>query len=190
MPETDGPTCATCLTLNPVGAPACIRCNSPLPADPLPAQTSPARVPPVQTQAVRPVEAVAPAGPGAVAVAAAAPPRPARPVSGPADPPRVRRRVAVAGGVLVALVLGAGSAGLWLTRPRYLDPAPLARTLGAELTTRFGEPVTVSCREAPRLRAGERFSCSALTGQGLRRQVLVTLLDEAGRYRWEFATSP
>lgn len=30
MAETEGPTCTTCLTLNPVGAPACIRCNTPL----------------------------------------------------------------------------------------------------------------------------------------------------------------
>ncbi|MEN3359763.1 MAG: hypothetical protein V7637_3745 [Mycobacteriales bacterium] len=31
MPETEGTTCTSCFTLNPPGAPACIRCNQPLP---------------------------------------------------------------------------------------------------------------------------------------------------------------
>jgi Domain of unknown function (DUF4333) len=38
VPDTEGPTCGSCFTLNPPGAPACIRCNTPLadaPAGPL-----------------------------------------------------------------------------------------------------------------------------------------------------------
>ncbi|HVQ96543.1 MAG TPA: DUF4333 domain-containing protein [Mycobacteriales bacterium] len=31
MPDTEGTTCTSCFTLNPPGAPACIRCNQPLP---------------------------------------------------------------------------------------------------------------------------------------------------------------
>jgi hypothetical protein len=45
VPETEGPTCTTCLTLNPVGAPACIRCNQPLPTQGPPARPAPASGP-------------------------------------------------------------------------------------------------------------------------------------------------
>ncbi|MEN3359057.1 MAG: hypothetical protein V7637_3039, partial [Mycobacteriales bacterium] len=33
VPETEGTTCTSCFTLNPPGAPSCIRCNQPLPAE-------------------------------------------------------------------------------------------------------------------------------------------------------------
>jgi hypothetical protein len=32
VPDVEGATCGSCLTLNPPGAPACIRCTRPFPA--------------------------------------------------------------------------------------------------------------------------------------------------------------
>jgi hypothetical protein len=91
----------------------------------------------------------------------------------------------VAGVVLVALVLAGGGGALWLTRPSYLNTAAVAGTLGTELTARLGGPVVVSCPDPVRSRAGETFACTARDAAGTSRQVTVTLLDDAGRYRWE-----
>ena len=55
----------------------------------------------------------------------------------------------------------------------------------AELSARLGEPVTVECRGTPpRRRAGETFGCAATDSHGAHQTVLVTILDDTGRYRW------
>jgi hypothetical protein len=276
------------MTLNPVGAPACVRCNTPLPGstgdptalprgqrDPTPAagdQRDPAAVPrlgpagpappaspgfaagpgfrppappappatppatPPHPPPAQPPSASAPAAPtgppppagrwtgpsvppgaggptatGRLGPGLATPPRAApgssraaaAPVQPPgyglADPPpparpappdpaelrRARRRIAIAGVVTSLLVVGVGGAALWLTRPRYLDTGAVGRAVGAELSTRLGDRVLVRCDGSPRRRAGETFRCTATDGAGTRRTVTVTLLDDAGRYRWQ-----
>jgi hypothetical protein len=54
VPETEGTTCTSCFTLNPPGAPACIRCNQPLP------ETAPG-TPPAETSPVDTRPAAGPA---------------------------------------------------------------------------------------------------------------------------------
>lgn len=107
--------------------------------------------------------------------------------SGPGEPEllRARRRIAVAGVATSVLVLAGGGAALWLTRPHYVDTAAVGRTVGAELSTRLGQRVLVRCDGSPRRRAGETFRCTATDVAGSRRTVTVTLLDDAGRYRWQ-----
>jgi Domain of unknown function (DUF4333) len=115
-------------------------------------------------------------------------PPPASPVaSSPAEPElrRARRRIAIAGVATSALVLAGGGAALWLTRPHYVDTAAVGRTVGAELSTRLGQRVLVRCDGSPRRQAGETFRCTATDATGTRRTVTVTLLDDAGRYRWQ-----
>jgi hypothetical protein len=195
------------MTLNPAGAPACVRCNTPLAtADPVPDRTAgpgPAPSPPDPTTGAEELgpglAGAARAAPGSSRSAAAAvqppgygldpPPAPPPPPGpSPADTRRARRRIAVAGLVLVALVLAGGGTALWLTRPRYLDTAAVGRTVGAELTARLGDRVTVECRGTPRRRAGETFRCTASDTRGVRQAVTVTVLDDAGRYRWELGS--
>jgi hypothetical protein len=179
-------TCRTCLTLNPPGAPACVRCNTPLDAA--------APDPTVGAKQIGPGLAAPPrAAPGSSRAAAAAvqppgygpPPEAPGAAEAPAAPAGAGRRVAVAGLAVVALVLAGGGTAVWLTRPGYLDTAAVATALGGELTARLGGPVTVSCPAGVRSRAGERFACSARDAAGTSRTVTVTVVDDAGRYRWE-----
>ena len=86
---------------------------------------------------------------------------------------------------MVALVLAGGGTALWLTRPAYLDTAAVAGEVGAELTARLGGAVAVTCPDGVRSRAGETFVCTARDAAGTSRPVTVTVLDDAGRYRWE-----
>jgi hypothetical protein len=262
VPETDGPTCTSCLTLNPVGAPACIRCNLPLPAwapaaGPAAVGGAPAAGPAdwpggpasgpsdrrggagIGTAAAQPVSGGSPTdwpgaptpragepppGPGGSPATAAVqyppptpapkglavPPRgapggsrsaaaavqppgyglgadlePADPVNlSPVQQRRISRRIAIVGGIVVLLVLGLGGGALWLTRPRYLDTDAVAGRIGAELTQRLHETVTVRCPGSPRQRGGETFRCTASNGRGITQPVRVTVLDTAGRYEW------
>lgn len=243
MAEKDGQTCTTCMTLNPVGAPACVRCNSPLPAAAPRAEPAgpPRAADPAADAAADPAADPAavpwsgsgsavptgPAGsgsaggwipppdpltgskrlgpglagsgraaPGSSRAAAvpdqppgygldppAAPPEPAGPT--PAELRRARHRIAVAGLVVVALVLLGGGAALWLTRPRYVDTAAVGRTIGAELTARLGDRVTVECPGSPRREPHATFRCTARDTRGVQQAVTVTLLDDTGRYRWQ-----
>jgi hypothetical protein len=179
------------MTLNPPGAPACVRCNSPLPAtagaaaqDPL---TGAKDIGPGLAGSGR-------ATPGSSRTAAVerqppgygVPPQPPPPPPGPtpADLRRARRRITVAGLVVVALVLVGGGAALWLTRPRYVDTAAVAGTIGQELSARIGTRVTVDCPGSPRREPGATFRCTAGDASGTQRTVTVTLIDDTGRYRW------
>jgi hypothetical protein len=219
VPNAEGATCATCRTLNPAGAPACIRCNTPLGAPP-PAAAPPR--PPAAPPLLPPASAAPPAtapdsriGPGLAAPPRGTPGGSARaaahvqppgygevPAAGAgagtgagAAPPggreftpheqrRIRRRIALAGGAAVALVLAGGGAALWLTRPHYVDTDAVAARLGADLSARLGERVTVECHGTPRRRAGETFGCAATDASGVRLTVAVTIVDDTGRYRW------
>jgi hypothetical protein len=262
-------TCTTCFTLNPPGAPACVRCNTPLAADPDPAApaaapglatgptavpgpgtatgpaavpgpgtatgpaavpgpgtaTGPAAVPglaappaavpgsagPVGADAaVDPTEGSKRIGPGPAgeatgapgssrALAAAVQPpgygadtAEPEPPPAPAPDPRLHRRVALAGALLVAAVLVAGGAVLWLTRPAYLDTAAVGRTIGDQLTRRLGGPVAVTCPTGQRRRAGVTFRCTATDGTGGaggRRAVTVTVADNSGKFTWTLGTA-
>ena len=112
------------------------------------------------------------------------------PQPGPVPEPdtAIARRVTVVGLVLVAVVLLGGGGAMWLTRVRYLDSADVQTAVGAELTGRGGAPVTVDCPGDPRHRTGEEFRCVATDTAGGRRTVVVTVLDDAGRYRWELVS--
>jgi len=120
--------------------------------------------------------------PEAGAAAGAAPP--ARREFTPHEQRRIRRRVAVAGSAAVVVVLAGGGAALWLTRPHYVDTDAVAARLGADLSARFGERVSVECAGTPRRRAGETFGCAATDAKGVRLTVAVTIVDDTGRYRW------
>jgi len=202
MPDSEGATCETCRTLNPPGAPACIRCNTPLGAPPAvpPPRLPTAPPPPPAASRIGPGLAVPPRGTpggsasaaaqvqppgyGEVPEAAAAAAPPARREFTPHEQRRIRRRVAVAGGAAVVVVLAGGGAALWLTRPHYVDTDAVAARLGADLSARFGGRVTVECHGTPRRRAGETFACAATDARGVRLAVAVTIVDDTGRYRW------
>ena len=179
-------TCKTCLTLNPPGAPACVRCNTPLGADPLEG-----------SKRIGPGLSAAPQGaPGSSKAAAGAvqPPgygvEPEPPPPPPAvEPPGLARRVTVAGLVVVAIVLVVGGAALWLTRPRYLDTGSVQRTLSSELSARTGGAVSVSCPGEQRQRGGVVFACIATDTTGGHQAVTVTVSDESGRYTWKLGTA-
>lgn len=202
MADKDGQTCTTCMTLNPPGAPACVRCNSPLAA---PAPAADARPPADDPDPLAGSKRIGPgsagsgrAAPGSSRTAAVPdqppgyglpPPPEPPPPSGPspAEIRRARHRITVAGLVVVALVLVGGGAALWLTRPRYVDTSAVARTIGQELTARLGDPVTVECPGSPRREPGATFRCTASDARGQQRAVTVTLVDDTGRYRWQLA---
>jgi hypothetical protein len=227
-------TCTTCLTLNPPGAPACVRCNTPL--EPAPAAgagpamatrpatatrpaaaTGPAAVPGMVPATPRPAGTLAPdptegskrIGPGLSAAATGAPgssraqaaavqppgygldagdPEPPPPPA-PVEDPRVARRVALVGALLVAAVLVAGAVLLWLTRPAYLDSAAVQRQIADQLTGRLGGPVAVSCPGDQRQRAGVTFRCTATDNAGGRRAVTVMVVDNSGKYTWTLGTA-
>jgi len=111
------------------------------------------------------------------------------PPSAPADDPRVARRVALAGAVLVAAVLVAGGILVWLTRPAYLDSAGVQRQISGQLTARLGGPVAVSCPGDQRRSAGATFRCTATDNAGGRRAVTVTVVDNSGKYTWALGTA-
>ncbi len=180
-------TCKTCSTLNPPGAPACVRCNTPLGPDPLEG-----------SKQIGPGLAAAPAGaPGSSRARAVAvqppgygieeePPPPPAPVP---VPPGLARRVTVAGLVVVAIVLVIGAAALWLTRPRYLDTGGVQQTLSNELAARTGSAVRVSCPGDQRQRRGVEFACIATDTTGGHQTVTVTVADDSGRYTWTLGTA-
>jgi Domain of unknown function (DUF4333) len=111
------------------------------------------------------------------------------PSRAPVEDPRVGRRVALVGALLVLAVLMAGGTLLWLTRPRYLDSAAVQRQIAAGLTGRLGGPVAVSCPGDQRRRAGVTFRCSATDNAGGRRTVTVTVVDDSGKYAWTLGTA-
>lgn len=176
------------MTLNPPGAPACVRCNSPL--------ATPARDPLVGAKETGPGLAGSGRGaPGSSRTAAVEPQPPGYGLGTPEQPPppgptpadlrRARRRITIAGLVTVALVLAGGGAALWLTRPRYVDTSAVAGTIGQELSARLGTAVTVECGGSPKREPGASFRCTARDGTGTQRAVTVTLVDDTGRYRWQ-----
>jgi len=208
-------TCTTCLTLNPPGAPACVRCNTPLDAAADAAAADPATGP---GRATRPGQPVPDAtggskriGPGLSAAATGAPgssrdrpaavqppgygldtgdPEPLPPPAPPrADDPRVARRVALVGALVVLAVLAAGGIALWLTRPHYLDSAAVQRQIADRLTARLAGPVAVRCPGDQRQRAGVTFRCTATDNAGGRRAVTVTVVDNSGKYTWTLGTA-
>jgi hypothetical protein len=115
-------------------------------------------------------------------------PEPAPPPA-PVEDPRVARRVALVGALLVAAVLVVGGVLLWLTRPDYLDSAAVQRQIADQLTGRLGGPVAVSCPGDQRQRAGVTFRCSATDNAGGRRAVTVTVMDNSGKYTWTLGTA-
>ncbi|HEY6744308.1 MAG TPA: DUF4333 domain-containing protein [Mycobacteriales bacterium] len=175
------------MTLNPPGAPACVRCNTPLGGDPADG-----------SKQIGPGLAAAPTGaPGSSRARAAAvqppgygieeePPPPPPPAPEPAG---LARRVTVAGLAVVAIVLVAGAGALWLTRPRHLDTGSVQQTLSSELSTRTGTAVSVSCPGDQRQRSGVRFACIATDTTGGHQTVTVTVSDDSGRYTWQLGTA-
>lgn len=188
-------TCKTCLTLNPPGAPACVRCNTPLGR---PDEPDGAPDPSQGSKRIGPGLAAAPAGAAGSSRARAVAVQPPGygmpeepPPPGPAapEPAGLARRVTVAGLVVVAIVLVAGGAGLWLTRPHYLDTGSVQQTLSDELSARTGVAVTVSCPGDQRQRSGVRFACIATDTTGGRQTITVTVSDDSGRYTWRLGTA-
>jgi hypothetical protein len=129
--------------------------------------------------------AVQPPGYGLDTGDAAPPPAPPAPV----DDPRIARRVALVGALLVIAVLVAGGVLLWLTRPTYLDPGAVQRQIAGQLSRRLGGPVEVSCPGDQRRRAGVTFRCTATDNAGGRRPVIVTVVDNSGNYTWTLGTA-
>jgi Domain of unknown function (DUF4333) len=111
------------------------------------------------------------------------------PAAATRDDPRVARRVALAGALLVAAVLVAGGIVLWLTRPAYLDSAAVQRQIADQLTARLGGPVAVRCPGDQRRAAGVTFRCAATDDAGGRRAVTVTVVDNSGKYTWTLGTA-
>jgi hypothetical protein len=105
------------------------------------------------------------------------------------EDPRVGRRVALVGSLLVVAVLIVGGVALWLTRPAYLDSTAVQRTIGDQLTRRLGGPVTVTCPGDQVRRAGVTFACTATDRVGGRRSVRVSVVDNSGKYTWALGTA-
>ncbi len=179
----DAVTCGTCLTLNPPGVPACLRCNSPL-ATPRPSAVSapPLAAPPPVPPAAPP--RAAPARRSAATGRAGAPDGRQGGLS-PADQRRVLRRIEVVGGAVVLLVLAAGGWLVWNHRPRTLDTGSVARTVQAQLSQRLGQPVSVRCPDTAARARGTTFSCTATEPAGARRTVVVTVTGDDGSYQWQ-----
>jgi uncharacterized protein DUF4333 len=200
-----GQTCRSCLTLNPVGAPACVRCNSPLPeewqASPPPASpwSSPPNSRPVQQLLPTPQQPppmpppLAPAPPPVSAgpPVNAGPPVPPPPftsgaqpyVTGPqaplpAAPAGRRRRVLIVGNIVVLAGLIIGAVVLWVTRPHYLDTGAVERTVG----DRIG--ASVDCPGKVHREQGTQFTCTATYDNGTKAKIRVTVRNDAGDYRW------
>jgi len=106
-----------------------------------------------------------------------------------ADDPRVARRVALVGALVVLAVLAAGGIALWLTRPHYLDSAAVQRQIADRLTARLAGPVAVRCPGDQRQQAGVTFRCTATDNAGGRRAVTVTVVDNSGKYTWTLGTA-
>ena len=106
-----------------------------------------------------------------------------------ADDPRVARRVALVGALVVLAVLAAGGVALWLTRPHYLDSAAVQRQIADRLTARLAGPVAVRCPGDQRQQAGVTFRCTATDNAGGRRAVTVTVVDNSGKYTWTLGTA-
>jgi len=207
-------TCTTCSTLNPPCAPACVRCNTPLDAAANPAAAGPVAWPGRATRpgepAPDPTEGSKRIGAGLSAAATGVPgssrdraaavqppgygldtgdPEPPVPPGRPAaDDPRVARRVALVGALVVLAVL-AGGVALWLTRPHYLDSAAVQRQIADRLTARLAGPVAVRCPGDQRQQAGVTFRCTATDNAGGRRAVTVTVVDNSGKYTWTLGTA-
>ena len=202
-------TCTTCLTLNPPGAPACVRCNTPLKTAATAVPGTVTAPPAAGTAVPDPTEGSKRIGPGLSATAKGAPgssraqaaavqppgyglgsgdPEPAPPPV-PVGDPRAARRVALAGALLVVAVLVAGGVLLWLTRPAYLDSTAVQRQIADQLTGRLGGPVAVRCPGDQRQRAGVTFRCTATDNAGGRRAVTVTVVDNSGKYTWTLGTA-
>ena len=113
---------------------------------------------------------------------------PAPPGRPAADDPRVARRVALVGALVVLAVL-AGGVALWLTRPHYLDSAAVQRQIADRLTARLAGPVAVRCPGDQRQQAGVTFRCTATDNAGGRRAVTVTVVDNSGKYTWTLGTA-
>jgi Domain of unknown function (DUF4333) len=185
-------TCKTCLTLNPPGAPACVRCNTPL--------GDPAADPTEGSRRIGPGLAAAPKGapgssrdravpvqPPGYGLTEEEPPPPPPPA--PVEDPSIARRVTVAGLVVVVLVLLVGGGALWVARPRYLDTSSVQRSIAADLSARGGGAVTVSCPGQIRLDRGARFACVATDTTGSKRTVTVALVDKSGKFTWQLGTA-
>jgi hypothetical protein len=205
-------TCTTCFTLNPPNAPACVRCNTPL--APAAAAADPAAVPGLVSRPAAPVDPtegskrIGPGLSGPVTgdpgssrsmAAAVQPPGygpdtgetepPPPPPPEPRDDPRVARKVALAGALLVVTVLVAGGVLLWLTRPTYLDSAAVQTRIAEQLTARLGGPVAVACPGDQRRKSGVTFRCTATDNAGGRRAVTVTVVDNSGKFTWALGTA-
>ncbi|HVX45926.1 MAG TPA: DUF4333 domain-containing protein [Mycobacteriales bacterium] len=208
MVDKAGQTCRSCLTLNPVGAPACVRCNSPLPEEwqaapppaspwssppnsipvqqllPAPQQQQPPMLPPL-APAPPPVSAVPPVPP---------PPGPGPPpppfhsgvqpyVTGPqppipAAPAGRRRRVLIVGNIVVLAGLIIGAVVLWVTRPHYLDTGAVEQTVGDRIGAK------VDCPGKVHREQGAQFTCTATYDDGSKAKIRVTVRNDNGDYRW------
>jgi hypothetical protein len=95
---------------------------------------------------------------------------------------RQRRRLLVVGNAVVLVILIAGAIVLWQTRPHYLDTGVVARTVAGKLHAK------VSCPDKARRSAGTRFTCSVVYVDGHHGSVVVTVINDAGDYRWKTST--
>jgi hypothetical protein len=111
------------------------------------------------------------------------------PPPAPAEDPRIARRVALIGALVVVAALVAGAVLLWLTRPRYVDASAVQQQITDQLTSRLGGPVAVRCPGEQRRRAGVTFRCTATDNAGGRRTVTVTMVDNSGKYTWTLGTA-
>lgn len=173
---SDGPTCGSCLTLNPEGAPACVRCNAPLHVAPAGAGGTPA-----------PAGAVGDPG-------ADAPPETERPRRAGVDPRRalspqeqrrLNRRIQIVGSVVIGVVVAVGALVIWLNRPRLLDTRSVADEIAGSLSTQLGGSVRVTCPGTVEDRSGVTFTCTVSGAPGGRRTVWVAVTGAGGTYRWQ-----
>jgi hypothetical protein len=174
----DGVTCGTCLTLNPPGVPACVRCNSPLAA---PATTPPraaAPVPPSRPPAPArpaPISATRRAGAGGDRLSALT----------PAVQRRILRRIQILGAIVLLLVLAVGGWVVWDHRPRTIDTAAVARTVEQQLGQQLGQQVYLTCPPDAARTRGTTFTCQAVDAAGATRTVVITVTGDDGSYQWQ-----
>ena len=111
------------------------------------------------------------------------------PPPAPVEDPRVARRVALVGALLVAAVLLAGGVLLWLTRPAYLDSAAVQRQIADQLTGRLGGSGRRQLPQRPAAANGSDVPVHRDRQCRGRRAVTVTVVDNSGKYTWTLGTA-
>jgi hypothetical protein len=105
-----------------------------------------------------------------------------------ADGTRAPRRATWSVVIAVLMIAVAIAAVVALISPftgrTELDTRAVEQQIGAELTTRVGQQVTVSCPSSVPISAGSTFTCTATAADGSTSSITVRQKDDQGDVEW------